>query len=418
VAAALANDRGFYSTVGVTDAEKVAILELALERMGPRHVSRPLVLATLCSELAHGSSLERRRALADEAFALAEAGGDDATVVRVLNHVYVPLQVPHLLDLALLWTATAHERAEHLGDPALRYWAAMWRAETSARAGDIEEMDRCLEIHGAMAERLDQPVFHWGVAFVRGLRAFLAGDTDEGERLATRALEIGSASGQPDATVIFGAQLMITHGQRGTMSELIPLIEQLRTDAPDISPWLFGSLLAKAHVEVGRTDDARRLLAEFDAAGYALPFDQVWLTGMVDYAEAAIECAAAEYSRPLYERLIPFAGQVPATGASALAPVSYYLGGLCAVLQRFDEAAGHFSDAADTSARIGGRFFTARTQLGQARLLFTRARPGDEEQGRRLAEQARSAAAAYGYGGVERSAVELLSRPSTPGPKS
>jgi class 3 adenylate cyclase len=416
VAATLANDRGFYSTVGVTDAEKVALLELALDRMGPTHVARPLVLATLCSELAHGSSLERRRGLADEAFALAEAGGDDATVVRVLNHVFVPLQVPHLLELGLRWTTSAHDRAERLGDPALRYWAAMWRAETAARAGDVEEMDRCLEIHAAMAERLDQPAFHWGAAFVRGLRAFIAGDTDEGERQATRALEIGTAGGQPDATVIFGAQLMITHGQRGTMSELIPLIEQLRTDAPDISPWLFGSLLAKAHVEVGRTDEARRLLDEFDASGYALPLDQVWLTGMVDYAEAAIDCAAPEYAGPLYEHLAPFAGQLPATGASALAPVSYYLGGLCTVLGRFDEAAHHYEASAAMSVRIGGRFFAARTQLGQARLLLERAGAADVEQGRRLAEQARSAAAASGYGGIERGALELLSRSGPPAP--
>ena len=69
----------------------------------------------MCSELAHGSTLERRQALADEAVAIAESVGDDATVVRVLNHVYIPLQVPHLLDVSLARTTNALVRAERRG---------------------------------------------------------------------------------------------------------------------------------------------------------------------------------------------------------------------------------------------------------------------------------------------------------------
>ena len=86
MAAALANNRGFFSAAGVIDADKVEILEMALDRLPADHPDRALVLATLCSELAHGSPLERRQALADEALAIAESSGDDATIVRVLNH--------------------------------------------------------------------------------------------------------------------------------------------------------------------------------------------------------------------------------------------------------------------------------------------------------------------------------------------
>ena len=65
MAAALANDRGWYSAVGVIDAEKVAILEMALDRLPGDDPDRALVLATLCAELTYGSPLERRQALAD-----------------------------------------------------------------------------------------------------------------------------------------------------------------------------------------------------------------------------------------------------------------------------------------------------------------------------------------------------------------
>ena len=71
VAAALANNRGLFSTAGTIDADKVEILELALDRLPADHPDRALVLATLCSELTYGSPLERRQALADEAIAIA-----------------------------------------------------------------------------------------------------------------------------------------------------------------------------------------------------------------------------------------------------------------------------------------------------------------------------------------------------------
>jgi class 3 adenylate cyclase len=410
VAAVLANNRGFYSAVGATDADKVALLEKALATLPADDCDRALVLATLCSERAHGSALEHRRALADEAVTIAQSCGDDATIVRVLNHLGVPLQVPHLLELALVRTIDALARAERLGDPALLYWAAMWRAETAARAGDMEEMERCLKIHAETTRQLDQPIFRWGCTFAQGLRALIAGDTDAAEQLATEALAIGTESGQPDAGTIFGAQLMIVHGQRGTMSELIPLVEEMATTTPDISPWLFGSLLAKAHAEADRNEEAAGYLDRFAAADFDLPFDQVWLTGMVDYAEAAIECRSRRHAGPLYDRLRPFATQLPATGASALPPVSSYLGGLATVLGRYDEAEAHLAESAAMSRRMGAKFFAARTDLLSGRLYAVREEPGDADRARERLTAATDAAAQHGYRGVERRATRSLER--------
>ena len=271
VAAALANNRGFYSVIGATDSEKVEVLETALHDLGEGVPERALVLATLCSELAHGSPLERRQALAEEAESIARLSGDDATCLRVLNHLYIPLQVPQLLGPALARTTDALARAERLGDPALLYWAAMWRYQTASRSGDIDELERCLQIHGEMAAQLGQPVFAWGHAFLQGQRAFIAGDTDRAEAMAAEALQIGTDSGQPDAALIYGTQLIMVRGQRGTMNELIPLIEKMASDAPEISPWMFGSLLAKAHVEVDGTDAGTRAARGVCRFGFRSP---------------------------------------------------------------------------------------------------------------------------------------------------
>ena len=248
VAAALANDRGFVSSVGAIDGDKVEILEMALKRLSTDKADRALVLATLCSELANASPLERRQALADEALAIAQSFGDDAVIVRVILHAFLPLFVPPLLGQSLAWSADAMVRAERVGDPVLLTLAATDGAIAAARATDIDEMDRCLGVMESTAEQLDQPTLNWMSTFHRAARATLAGDTDLAEQLAVEALQIGTDGGEPDATMIFGATLMIVSLQRGTLGELVPLIEQTAADNPGIPT--FVALLAMAPQKV------------------------------------------------------------------------------------------------------------------------------------------------------------------------
>ena len=124
VAAALANDRGYTSNNNATDTDKVEVLEVAVDRLPFDHQDRALVLATLCSELSYGSTLERRKALAYEALVIAESSGDDATIARVVNQVLFPLLVPSMFEQQLTWTADALARAERVGDPVLLFLMA------------------------------------------------------------------------------------------------------------------------------------------------------------------------------------------------------------------------------------------------------------------------------------------------------
>ncbi|MDQ3146148.1 MAG: hypothetical protein M3R01_04325, partial [Actinomycetota bacterium] len=362
VAAALASDRGWVTT-GTVDAEKVEILEMALERLTTDNPDRALVLAALCAELTHGSPLERRQALADEAIAIAETSGDDATIVRVLDLVFIPLLVPPLLEQSLARSAEALARAERVGDPVLITQAARWRELAVARAGDIEEMDRCYEISGSLAEQLDQPIMNWANIFTRAMRALLAGNTDEAEQLATEALQIGTDSGEPDATVIFGGQLVGVNLQRGTLGELVPLIEQMAAATPDIAPGVLNGALAYARAEGGRLDDARHLLAEFAAADFDLALDMLWLPAMISYAEAAIACPDPKHAGPLFDRLAPWADQVSTTGLTVGGPVSNVLGGLATFLGRYDEAETYFTQAAEFNDRADAKYFAAVTNL-------------------------------------------------------
>jgi len=418
VAAVLANDRGFTTAVGTIDADKVEILETALEHVHDDHPNRALVLAMLCSEITFASTLERRQVLADEAIAIAETCGDDAIVVRVLNLLKFPLMLPSLVEQSLDRAADALVRAERVGDPLLLHWAALYGAIAAGHAGDIDEVDRCHAIAGPMAKQLDQPGVTWGYTFNLAWRAQLAGNTDRAEQLATTALQLGTDSGQPDAAMIFGVQLAIVSWQRGNLGDLIPLIEQMITENPGL-PVLSG-LLAVANAEAERTDDARHLLAEFARTAFDLPLDMTWLTGIVLYAEADIECRDPKYAEPLIGLLAPFAGQLSGAGAgSTEGPVSHYLGGLSAILGRYEQADTYFAQASELSDHMGAKFFAARTNLQWGRMLAERSAPGDIEKARILLTDAHTTASQHGYANIERRAVQALRdlhRPSTDEP--
>lgn len=228
-----------------------------------------------------------------------------------------------------------------------------------------------------------------------------------GPKLATEAFQIGTDGGQPDTTTIFRAQFMNVSIQRGTLADLIPLIEQAVSDSPGIPA--FRAVLASAHAEADRTDDARHMLEEFAATNFDLPLDQVWTTGMVSYAGAATECRDPTYAGPLFERLVPWADQwSTAGGASTQGPVSHFLGGLATVLGRYDEADAYFAESDAMSDRVGAKFFAARTDLGWGKMLAERQAPGDTERARELLAKAHAVAATNGYGTVERRALAAL----------
>ena len=407
VAAALANDRGILTTAGAVDNEKVEVLELALERLPPHHPDRALVLATLCSELAQGSSLDRRRMLAAEALHIAESSGEDATIVRVLNHIFLPLHVPSLLGESLTRTADALVRAERLGDPLVLLWAADFRSLAASAAGDVDEVDRCIAIMGSTAEQLDQPTLNWVNTFIPAARAMIAGDVAQAESLATKALEIGIEGGQPDAATFFGIQLMSISVQRGSMNELVPLIQQALADNPGL-PTLKATL-AVAYAEGDQFEEARQLLEELAQAEFAFPLDFAWLAGMTRSAHVAVACRNERYAVELLDQLTPWSDQwTTSAGISSQGPVSLYLGGLASVLHRYDEADTYFSRSAAMSNRMGSKFFASLTDLWWGKMLIEHQTPDSTGRARDLLARARSVAEEHGYAGVTRRAIEAL----------
>ncbi len=237
-------------------------------------------------------------------------------------------------------------------------------------------MDRCFKIKEPLVEQLDQPFLAWVHALQRSTRALIAGDTADAEALASEALQIGNAGGEPDAIVIFGAQMIMVSLWRGTLGNLVPLIEQAIANNPRLP--VFVAAMALAHSEGDRHEDALALLRAFGRSGFDLPMDATWLTGMIAYADAAIDCLDTETAGPMFEQLAPFSNQWHYSDISTAGPISRTLGGLATVLGRYEEAYSYFAHAAASSERANAKFFAARTDLYWGKMLIARHGRGDD----------------------------------------
>jgi class 3 adenylate cyclase/tetratricopeptide (TPR) repeat protein len=407
VAAALANNRGYFSSAGVIDADRVEVLEAALEALpdtdSPR---RARLLSRLCNELAFGP-LERRLALASEAKATARRGADTATLIQVIMDCRISLWIPSLVEDQLAEAQEALALAEGLDDPVTRFWVTDYSAIEAPRAGEFELASRCLMAASEVAQELQQPMLLWTITFVRAMHAVLHGDHSLAEELTTSAIEFGNASGQPDAFTFFGTQLMSIRLQQGRLGEFVSLVASVAEQFPAIPS--YKAVLAAAHLDAGDANSASALVEAAAIEGFALPMDLAWFDGVLWYARPVIELHIASAARQLLDLLAPYHQLVPNNSLMCHEPVAMFLGGLATVLELYDDAERYFAEAADLNQRGNMSFAEAHTNLLWGRMLRARNGLGDADRARAVFERARESAASRGYALIERRTVAELS---------
>ncbi|MBI1818342.1 MAG: AAA family ATPase [Deltaproteobacteria bacterium] len=404
--AAVANTRGWYSGGGGVDGDRVAVLNAALGAVEAGDTPlRAHLLATLVSELQFAPDRNRLRSLADEALAMARRLGDPRTLAGVLNAYINAIHAPDTLAERLAAGAERVALAEQLGDLRERYSAHFHLMSASREAGDIAGSDRQLAILAELNDELGLPVRRWSLKQDQATRALLDGRAADAERLIAEGFEIGQASGQPDALLIYSAQVSDLRRMQGRLDELEPLIEHALTDYPGVSG--VRATVAALYCELDRDEDARRLLDSDAANGFAeLVYGPGWIAAMIDYARVCAHLGARDAAVVLYERLAPWHSQLGIHGV-VNGSVALYLGLLSRTLERYDDAEAHFAEAHAMHERIGAPYWLAVTRVERAKMLLRRDGPGDRDRARTMLDQALATAREYGFGGVERQAEKI-----------
>jgi tetratricopeptide (TPR) repeat protein len=404
--AAIVNTRG-YSRALVSDEERVTVLEAALAAT-PQADSRIRadLLATLAIEAVYSSDRTRRQSLCDEAVAMARRLADTKTLARVLRARSRALLSPDTLSQRVADTAEVVAIAAELGDHREQIAGSIDRFSVALEMGNIDEVDRHLEMLARLVEEVGLPNDRWSLKRRQSLRSLLAGSTEEAERLATEALEVGRSSRQPDAGLIYSAQVGSIRMVQGRLAEVEPALAAFLHRDPD---GVTRAIVALFYCELGRLGEAEALLAQDAANDFAdIPYEVVWLNAMTGYARVASETRHARAAEWLYERLMPWRGHVDCPGNTSNGSVALYLGALARMARRFDAAEAHLDEALRAHDRIRAPYWLATTRVEQGRMLLERGRPGDREEARSALEKALAPAAAMGFASVQRRATDLL----------
>ncbi len=369
--AVLANSRGWVSQAGAVDSERVRALEAAAQALPDHDPWRARVLALLACELHYAGEPARCRRLAAEAIEIARAAGDPVALAHTLFNASWAIWVPDTLGERQRLSDELVELAQRLDDPWLSMWAAARRMVLGLEAGDRSRVESGLAATRMLAASVPQP----SIAYMRlGLEASWAlvqGDLQESERWATAAFEVGTVAREPDAVMLFGADLSHVRSFQGRLGELVEQIVQLVGAQDSLPAWRAAT--AFALIESGRADEARELARVEDF--HSLPWDDTWSTTMFFWANVCSRLRALDRAGELYELLAPFSGQL-AGGGDVFGSIAWALGALAATLERYEQAESHFAAAAEIEASLGAPLFLARTHLGWARALIARGRPG------------------------------------------
>jgi hypothetical protein len=369
------HDYGLLDTVGVR------LLEDALAALPAEDTPlRARVLGLLSTRLGPARRAERD-ALSAEAVAMARRLGDPAATSTLLKYRAFAIRDPATLDEQLEAAGESLRLAQEGGDLEGTVWSRLCRLVCLLERGDVARADVELEAYASAADELRQSYFCWYATMLRGTRALLAGDFEDGEALSRDALAVREEQ-EPGEAEIHVAQMVMLGLQRGTLGELERGAE-LRRLAGLYSLVPAWEAMAAAHaLAAGREAEAREALDRAARDGFAaVRGTDDRLSALVVLAGICAELGAAEHAAALHSLLEPWAGHCAVLdyGWAVLGSVSRPLGALATLLGRHDEAVARYEAAARLDTAMGAHPWVAHDLIGHAEALLARGGPDAPE---------------------------------------
>jgi class 3 adenylate cyclase/tetratricopeptide (TPR) repeat protein len=403
--AVLANSRGWFSQTGAVDSERVQALEAAAEVLPADDPRRARVLALLALELHFAGEPARCRALATEAIEIARAAGDSATLAYTLINANSAIWVPETLQERKRRSDELVELAQRLGDPSLSFWAASRHMDAGTEAGDRSQVESSLAAIRNVAASLPEPVFAFQRLAEESGWALAQGELEASEQWAIQMLEVGAASGQPDAARWFAALLFQVRYFQGRCGErLVQLAGERDSISVSRAFAVDRAFAALRLIESGQADEAREMVLAVDFQ--SVPWDWLWSIAMFSWADVCSRLGLGDRADTLYELLVPYAGQLAVSGALVMGSIDWALGRLATTLERYEQAEGHFTAAAEIEERFGAPLLLARTHAGWARALISGGRLKDLDRAQHMLEQAEDTARRLEAEGIMREVAE------------
>lgn len=372
----------------VVDNELIELFQEALALLPTEDSAlRARLLARLTLELRIQEMRTGSTALGDAAVGMAQRLGDRSGLARALYARSAVRRMQHDLDGAHTDARMAVTIAESIDDQGLALYARMSFLLERLQRGDFRSVEEEVATFTRLAEELRLPYYLWQAAVYRAMLALLHGQFDECESLIRQAHGFALRTGSEPAVHGYLWQLAALRREQGRLTEVESNLRDVAGRPSSRVPWRHLLLLVER--ELGAGDEVRSTFEQLADAFAQSDFRAD--SSVVLLVEVCANFGDREHAGWLYERLLPFAGEVtpthPASGV-CLGSVSRYLGILATTLGRWDAASGHFEQAIAMHERMGARPLLGHTHRDYATMLLARRRRGDPHTAQTLLARA------------------------------
>ncbi len=325
---------------GQVHASIVTALRGCLDRLPAADGAlRCRVMLGLANELYYGSTYQERRALVDEALAMARRLDDDELLLDACQIGFVSLWCPRTASERLALAEEAVALAQAVGNERAHVVAATLRTVVLGELGRPAEMWTAAKVARAEATRLRMP---YGLLVLDSLELpwhAMAGRFEECAEVLERIRHLDAQitlEQSEDATA--GAMISLSLWQGGSAEAARMLAEMEPGPFP---------ITATVVIFLWRGGEEEAALEHHRAHTIELDTDD-WFSMLAwcNAGEAALHVGDAELGSRAYERLAPYAGHGCSAGSgNACGPVDAFLALAAAAAGEREVAAGHADDA-------------------------------------------------------------------------
>jgi DNA-binding SARP family transcriptional activator len=410
VEAALTNTRRFAAFIGRLDVERIDVLRAALDAVGTTSPeTRARLLAQWAAETIYGPAYDTD-SLIHEALDLTD-GTDDLEARGRSLYALFQQQTPQNLDTLRAFEQEYLDVAA-LVDPSLRCLMYGLVASMAIQSGDLKQARAFLGEHARLVDTVGDPTQRWQAQWLRASLALLEGNLASAEEHTNAALQLATENGEPDAMIMYGAQLFELRTHQGREAEICDLIAQTATGDPGLPGFRarLASVLAASH----RQDEATVVLDEMTTQISTLWVDPTWSTTLSTLAHAAGPTHHRDIAHAIVPLLAPYTDQWAFNGANDAGPIAQAVGILRTVLGNYDEAEADFATAMKMAENAHCPYHIAATALEWAIMLIDRAQSGDLQRANGLLKTALEHANVHRFDGLARRARALDDRLARP----
>lgn len=377
------------------------LLEDALDLTPPESGRwRALLLSRLAQFRYHDSPYADRRALCDEAEAIARELDNPVVLATVLIGRCLTLDDPNDVDDQLRVGAEVMDIGQHIGDPDVTLQGARVRIPALFVTGGHDEARTLAGSFASLAQEVRHPDHIRLATMWEILWTGIEGPYDQFEAQADRLHSQLETAGHPQAGVIHFGQTFVPrwlHGRLDLSRRGVEAMGGVRSELDVI--W---AMAVWSEAATGHESDAIAHLGERDPAEFVAQIqrDVMWWPTLTGCAIAA-SCGERDWAAVMHEAFLPYAGlNCVSAYTSFFGAADHHLGTLAVALGRHDEAVERLEQALKRHQALGAGGFAALSATWLAHALTLRDQPGDRDKAGALHAESTDLADRLGLAGL------------------